>query len=447
MTLVQRRIVYVFFMAIFVVGAPLILLSASGFRYNFKKRQLQKTGIIFLEVKPKTVKAYLNGKLIKDKLPLRLDNLLPNEYRLRLEKDGYGPWEKAVRVYEGQTTSIQYPRLFKNNTLPYLLVAGDIVRALPNKNADIFLIVKKDSAGFVISKYNLRDGAQTEWMRSAREPLEVKWLAEENSVAVWFKDEIKIVGQNNQPARSLSGMIAKDSLATLQVDKYKSDFIYYTEAGYVYRYDLKSDKKEKLLAQPVNGFYIDGNSIFYIVNASLKKSSVVKYDLITGTSKELFLIESDSGYKLDDYTAGILTLSDAGEHKLLVHDEKANKQDIIQRADYYRWNNEKTEILFGNEWELWAYEVESRQNEEQYVLLNRLSTSIDDAIWYTVGTHVIYASQGEIGISENLPLNRYKNSLIQIESVKDLALDAKGETLFFAGKIGNQQGLFRLEIQ
>jgi len=37
--------------------------------------------------------------------------------------------------------------------------------------------------------------------------------------------------------------------------------------------------------------------------------------------------------------------------------------------------------------------------------------------------------------------------LIKVEKIYSLALDRKGNTLYFGAKIGQQEGLYKLEIQ
>ena len=124
MTIVHRRIIYIFFMVVFAAILPFIILYANGFRYNFKKNNWQKTGIIFLESKPTEVEVYVNGKIVSEEIPIRIKDLLPNEHELKIEQAGYATWQKNISVYEGQTTFLQYVRLFKENILPRFLTMG-----------------------------------------------------------------------------------------------------------------------------------------------------------------------------------------------------------------------------------------------------------------------------------------------------------------------------------
>ncbi len=128
MTLLHRRILYLSFFLIFFLTAPIILLWAEGYRYNWRKHQLQKTGVLFLESKPNKAEIYLNGKLQKEKTTARLKNLLPDEYQIEIKKGGYQVWQKKLTVKAGETTFAQYIRLFKENPtlkniLPFKIIA------------------------------------------------------------------------------------------------------------------------------------------------------------------------------------------------------------------------------------------------------------------------------------------------------------------------------------
>src|SRR3989338_3734841 len=124
MPLHTKRIIYSSFMLLFAAIAPLLILYTSGYRFNLKKGELSKTGVIFLETTPRQANIELNDKLVGTKTPLRLKNLGPNEYNLLISKAGYKSWEKIIPVFAGQTSFLQYVRLFKDSARHILLKQG-----------------------------------------------------------------------------------------------------------------------------------------------------------------------------------------------------------------------------------------------------------------------------------------------------------------------------------
>jgi len=89
MTLQKRRILYSFFILLFLIIAPILIFYSLGYRYNFIKGNIEKTGVVFLKSFPKSAKIYLNNELQSDKTPTQITNLLSNTYDVRVEKEGY----------------------------------------------------------------------------------------------------------------------------------------------------------------------------------------------------------------------------------------------------------------------------------------------------------------------------------------------------------------------
>ena len=60
----RRRMVYASFIIIFSILTPIIILYTQGYRYNFKRGRVQKTGILIISSIPKKADVYLNNKLV-----------------------------------------------------------------------------------------------------------------------------------------------------------------------------------------------------------------------------------------------------------------------------------------------------------------------------------------------------------------------------------------------
>ena len=63
------------FITLFLLIAPILIIDATGYRYNFKKNRLEKTGILYLDSQPHAALIYLNGKY-QDTTPTRFSRLL-----------------------------------------------------------------------------------------------------------------------------------------------------------------------------------------------------------------------------------------------------------------------------------------------------------------------------------------------------------------------------------
>ncbi|MEK9152253.1 MAG: PEGA domain-containing protein, partial [Patescibacteria group bacterium] len=104
MSIPVRKIFGFIIIAIFMVVAPAVLLTASGYRYNWKKNSIEKTGVIRIDSAPPGADVIINDRIQRRKTPSLVTALLPDAYRIRLKKNGYLSWEKTLEVASGRTT-------------------------------------------------------------------------------------------------------------------------------------------------------------------------------------------------------------------------------------------------------------------------------------------------------------------------------------------------------
>lgn len=122
------------FFAVFIIVIPVIVLYSFGYRLsdNFK---VVKTGGIFISNNESDVKVLLNGKVKKaagiiDRNML-VQNVKPGSYTVSVEKEGYRPWVKYVKVQE-QLVEVCFPLL-----VPSEIKSEAIPKYLPVDKADI----------------------------------------------------------------------------------------------------------------------------------------------------------------------------------------------------------------------------------------------------------------------------------------------------------------------
>ncbi|MEK7211176.1 MAG: PEGA domain-containing protein, partial [Patescibacteria group bacterium] len=127
MTLRIRRILYITLIVAFFILAPVIVLYTAGYRYNFKKYALEKTGIIFISTVPSTADIYLDGKKVADKTPFIVRNLFPGDYEIKIESPEHLSWNKKLSVQSRLTTFINELALLKKS--PPTIFAPGIITA------------------------------------------------------------------------------------------------------------------------------------------------------------------------------------------------------------------------------------------------------------------------------------------------------------------------------
>ncbi|MFA4873149.1 MAG: PEGA domain-containing protein [Patescibacteria group bacterium] len=112
MTRNTRRIIAGLFILAFLITAPLIILYASGYRYNRKRGTIQGTGAITISTKPKGATVTINGIVQNNLTPFRITQLSPTTYHIKIEKQGYTSWETTAAVEPWENKLYSSVRLF-----------------------------------------------------------------------------------------------------------------------------------------------------------------------------------------------------------------------------------------------------------------------------------------------------------------------------------------------
>jgi len=107
-----RGLLFYLSVLLFFIGLPFILAFALGYKFNTQTLKFVKTGLIFVKTQPAGAKIYLNGKLIPEKSPASMQELLPGAYKVTLELARHYPWKAQVEVEAGKVSRIDKVILF-----------------------------------------------------------------------------------------------------------------------------------------------------------------------------------------------------------------------------------------------------------------------------------------------------------------------------------------------
>jgi len=98
-------------------------------------------------------------------------------------------------------------------------------------------------------------------------------------------------------------------------------------------------------------------------------------------------------------------------------------------------------LIYATDWEIYLFDAKANK----HTLITRLSEQITSVAWRT-GGYIIYSTNNSINII-NLKDRTNLTALISLERISAPVLNAKGDTLYFTAKIGNQEGLYKLFIK
>ncbi|MBU4210910.1 PEGA domain-containing protein [Patescibacteria group bacterium] len=132
-------------LTVIILFTSLISLLARGYRPNFKKGfTVRSTGLISATSTPQSASVYINDRLITatdDTI-----NLPPDDYHIKIQKDGFLPWEKDIKVIKEVVTQTNVTLFKSSPELKPLSLSGAINPVLNHDKNKIVFSVASASA-------------------------------------------------------------------------------------------------------------------------------------------------------------------------------------------------------------------------------------------------------------------------------------------------------------
>lgn len=132
---------WIFLIVSFSMLAIFVLYEANGYRLNRNNWHLELTGLIALDGQPKQADISLNGELVSNNLPFKLQKVFPGAYLISVTHDNYFTWKKIVKItggqaYENKKVYLYYAKPEIKETTR-TIKASDIKNDAKNQGSDL----------------------------------------------------------------------------------------------------------------------------------------------------------------------------------------------------------------------------------------------------------------------------------------------------------------------
>jgi len=443
MTLNTRRILSVIFLLIFLTITPAIMLYAAGYRLSRNGFSIQRTGMFIIDSKPPGAQIIIDGQPQENwysavfhknnflATPAKIKNLLPGEYDLKLELNGYWGWQKKLTINPGTATFAENIYLFKND-LPAQFAAADPKAVSLSPNINQAIVFSADKLSFI----SLTDETEKSALPAGLAGKNISWSANQDKVVLdgwlYYLNDLN------------SSLDLKKISPNLYNYKWSGDTLYGQDKNSIYRIDEPANTANKIISGQTFNDYLVKNSYLYLIGRTYQTASLKIIDLSGATTvKEIALPAAD--YSFINPEQALLNLYDNTHKILYLIDPAAAYQPLVDVI-----NNVKTTywagggLLYANDFEIWLYDSASKNK----TLITRISDTITNVILHPSKDYVIYSTVHSINAIE-LDEREKRNSteLVKFDSIDSLALNPAGNILYFSGSIGNAQGLYKFLIQ
>jgi len=439
MSLKYRRVLYIIFFLIFFITAPLVILMAEGYRYNFKKRTMEKTGVLFLESKPDKAKIFLNGKEQKDTTEARIKNLLPGEYLVELKKQDYNGWQKKLTVYPNQTTFAQYVRLFKENPAVEKIWPHKIILASEPTEKSVALLYFEEEK-YQLALLDLDKAEVRPILELNFKPDKISISPTEQYIAFNKKQRLFVFDTLAKKIINLEDLITGEISAWHWSKQNNSENLLMVAEQKIKRLDLALNKTSNLATEnPVIDCWADKNQLFYLSRE--KEEIIIKKSEFLDNNDTLNIkgLPLSSNYEISGMINEYILIRET-KNKILYLINSADlteKIKVFPEVEYVAINNQ--DILMGNQWEFSVYNIKDKEEK----IITRLSQTINQARWYPVPTHVVFATGEEIKVIETLTGEKIQTNLINNFQAKNIFINQDGDRLYFS----DDKNLYQAIIQ
>lgn len=137
---IKRAIAFYIALLLFCTLLPIMLSYSLGYKIDYRKFKIYKTGLIYLKSAPTGASIYVNGKLQTDITPAKIEELRPGSYMVEVKREGFYPWQKELIVKPNMVTKADEIVLFPI-TKEMVIVGGNEVRhfAISGRNAVYYM--------------------------------------------------------------------------------------------------------------------------------------------------------------------------------------------------------------------------------------------------------------------------------------------------------------------
>lgn len=465
MTPRHRRAFFLGALLLFTIIAPVLILGASGYRYNFQEQALVPTGTLVLKSYPEGATVLINQKE-ETRTPAEIQGLLPSRYILEVNRDDFRPWRKEVEIQANRIT------------------VEDQILLIPKRIA-VSSVLEKEIRTFAVSP----DGRKLIYVRQNKPDVESLWFldlesGEEHLLFPFASDQKILFSVNDSIDRLLwlvNGRGVAFSISTPESKRYfilavgeddqpegafewrppgrgEVDHWKWTESGlslffmqeeFLYRADYEKRSVEQVTPDRVRGYALQDNSIYFV---TASPPVLFRQDLLTGDRDELAAlpiepIEEDRQLPPDPLVLsaqGKIALIDRQDFLWIIDDvPSATPLPVAAGVQTALFNADGQRLLYQTKQGLFVYHLEEGETlggreAGSFETIIQRKGKVLGPIWYSDQFHILYGAGDTLYITEvggQGPPNTYPLFRIPGEAPKFVYHDPDQVTFLFRNRL------------
>lgn len=438
----KRRLFFWTLVIAFFVVAPIIVLHARGYRFNWSKGVFVYSGTITFKANPETVSVSLNGQPAEAKQLGKINNswnltgLIPRDYELSVSAPGYHGWSKKTDVHSGLSSEFWNVVLTRTEYSRNALDGTDGAERfyVSPKNDYMATVTEGDGQGFAIGilnlssrkiekTYQIPDGT----FSGSEIDENVEWSPNNDYLAVPVKRTVAtgksasakakkasgtedreteteygyyVIDLSNGDISYLNDAVGKKSISHVRWDPKSKGYLFFMEGGSLFRSGIKDSSETGLVSEDVSAFDLSQSDLYYV---QVSNDLVFRSGLALGSARsqmtwsfpedgaairKLIIYDDDRISFLSD--KGDLFAYNRGEHDTYFKKLGSGVSDS-------RFSDDGKKLLFWTPNEISVYYVrdwlvQPTRDENAMENVTRYAEPIRNVQWYKDYEHVIFTT-------------------------------------------------------
>ncbi len=426
-----RKLIFFGAVLAFFVTTPIIIFYARGYRINWSKLKIIKTGAIYANSATKGAGIYVNGEF-QGTTPLLVKALTPGNYDIKIQTDATYAWTKNLTVDPSQVAETGAVLLIpKEIAAANVITAENIANYWPTEDWKKIAFVDTQNQLWL---YTPASKLLKQISATTTPDTSVSWSAEDNKLLL-ENDAIFVYDIKKDHFTQIT--IPADQLATTTISHIKwnqedENKIFFMSDNSLYEFDFVNSTLRKPLDQQILAYEIISNQIYYIL-----ESNRIFYRINTAgenkTQISLKYVDIDKNAKINIANNQVV-VTDAGKVFLFDSKERLFTQ-IDSDVKNMEISSSGNKILLQKEQELFVYTINLEKDNKEFI--TRYSQSIDDCLWLTTDNHIIFSLGTKLKVTET-DIRNHLNifDLATFNTAAPVKLDPKTNEIYFIDEKG-----------
>lgn len=389
---------------VFAVVAPVIIMYSQGYRFDIKKMKFLETGGIYVKTIPGDTTVSIDDNY-KNKISgfsrdILIQNLLPENHIIKIEKDNYYSWTKTLEVKERKVSEAKYVILFPNDIL-FTSIDKDVKNfyPYPDNNKILLLTVSNELLSYDTDKketLKILSKTQTPYNIS-----DISFSSTGKRALIKTSTGLHYLLNLETSTISLIRSMSSNTQSVIFDSSSEGSFFYQVN-NLIYKVSADKQTTSKLFKkEKVEAFTISGNDIYFLEKGILYRDNLI-VNINETLSKEA-LETTKNTYELISMEGEIFLIENKKTVYLFNKETKIFDKKIEAKAEL-KYTPFYERILFAANNELWLLLLKDAETPffaKAYstIFISRFSQNIGDIKWLN-GDYFVYTLDNKVNISE-----------------------------------------------